>query len=89
MRTTFAKALLASVLLLGVAACGGEREAEATTANAEAEVTTTAPESVIPNEALNDAAVNAVTAADPAGAPFVSEGAGGTTATAPGNATGQ
>jgi hypothetical protein len=78
-----ARAAAAAFLIAGatgLSACGGDqRDAEATTDNAQAQVSTTAPENAVSDSELNAAAVNAVTAADPAGAPFVSDGAGDTT----------
>lgn len=87
MRSTTALRAAAAVALLAgaltVTACGEKRDATAETGNATAEVTTTAPENVVSNTEINAAAVNAVTAADPNGAPYVKDGAGDTNAVAP------
>jgi uncharacterized low-complexity protein len=86
MRITRTRSAVAGALLLALAACS-DREAEVETANTEVEVSTSAPDNAITNEQLNDAAVNAALAADPTGAPFIEEGAGGTTALPPVNTT--
>ncbi len=84
MRSTTARFATTAVLLAGalaITACGQKREAEAEAGNATAEVTTTAPDTVISNTELNAAAVNAAGAADPTGAAAnLTEGAGSTTA---------
>ncbi|OYX29565.1 MAG: hypothetical protein B7Y99_13000 [Caulobacterales bacterium 32-69-10] len=77
----FAAAAVLIAGALSITACSEKREAEAEAGNATAEVTTTAPDTMISNTELNAAAMNAAGAADPTGATAnLTEGAGSTTA---------
>jgi hypothetical protein len=65
MKRLFALAAVAASLSL--AACGEKREAEATVGNTQVEISTTAPENLVPDEQLNAVAEGAAAAAATAG----------------------
>lgn len=72
-----------SALSLGLAGCNKERKAEVDTGTAKAEVSTSAPPSVVPNEQLQQQAQQAATAAS---TPVDGSGPVATTSVAPTNA---